>query len=73
MKLLPLILIAGALCAQTPPASPLDSSGPAGGGTQPARKETIVVTLSYEPIPLEEADRAVSQTPVRGTRRSITW
>jgi iron complex outermembrane receptor protein len=30
------------------------------------RKETIVVTGSYEPIPLEEADRAVSQTPVRG-------
>ena len=66
MKLLSLVLIASALCAQTPPASPPISAEPAGGTAQPARKETIVVTGSYEAIPLEEADRAVSQTPVRG-------
>jgi len=66
MKLLFLILIGGALCAQTPPASRQGSSGPAGSATQPLRKETIVVTGSYEAIPLEEADRAVNQTPLRG-------
>lgn len=68
MKLLLMILIAGALCAQAPPAPAPDSAAPASPAATapPAQQETIVVTGSYEPIPLEEADRAVSQTPVRG-------
>ena len=68
MKLLLIILIAGALCAQAPPAPAPDSAAsPAStAAAPPAQKETIVVTGSYAPIPLEEADRAVSQTPVRG-------
>ena len=32
----------------------------------PARKDTVVVTGTWEPLPLEEADRAVSVMPVRG-------
>ncbi|MBN8729126.1 MAG: TonB-dependent receptor [Acidobacteria bacterium] len=32
----------------------------------PARKDTIVVTGTYSPIPLEEADRSVRALPVRG-------
>src|SRR5208283_759086 len=65
MKLLLMIMIAGALCAQAPPAPAPDSAAPAAAAPS-AQRETIVVTGSYEPIPLEEADRAVSQTPVRG-------
>ena len=32
----------------------------------PVRKDTIVVTGTYSPIPLEEADRSVRALPVRG-------
>ncbi len=35
------------------------------GEDEPKRKDTIVVTGSYEPIPLEEADRSVRAIPAR--------
>lgn len=34
--------------------------------TPPIRKDTVVVTGTWEPLPLEEADRAVTVTPIRG-------
>jgi len=58
MKYLYSLLIAGVLCAQTP-----TSTQPT---TQlPEHKDAIIVTGTYEPIPLDEADRAVIQVPVR--------
>jgi iron complex outermembrane receptor protein len=39
--------------------------GVAAGDEERQRKETIVVTGSYEPIPLEEADRPVRAIPAR--------
>ena len=58
MKSLLYLLLAGSLCAQTP------SSDQSETKAEP-RKDTIVVTGSYEPIPLDEADRAISEVPVR--------
>ncbi|MDR3717308.1 MAG: TonB-dependent receptor [Bryobacteraceae bacterium] len=58
MKSLYTLLLAGCLCAQTPPASSPDAPAP-------VRKDAIIVTGTYEPIPLDEADRAISQVPVR--------
>jgi iron complex outermembrane receptor protein len=58
MKSLYYLLLAGCLCAQTPSASSPDAP-------VPARKDAIIVTGTYEPIPLDEADRAISQVPVR--------
>jgi iron complex outermembrane receptor protein len=58
MKYLYYLLIAGALGAQTPPSSQTNA-------VVPERKDAIIVTGTYEPIPLDEADRAISQIPVR--------
>lgn len=35
-------------------------------GQPPVRRDVIVVTGTWEPLPLEEADRAVNSLPVRG-------
>src|SRR4051812_10196106 len=51
--LLPLLLCAAA-SAQTSPAPAGKSSGQA-----PEQKDSVIVTGVYEPIPLDEADRAV--------------
>jgi iron complex outermembrane receptor protein len=58
MKYLYHLLIAGALSAQTPTSSQANIK-------TSERKDTIIVTGTYEPIPLDEADRAISQVPVR--------
>ncbi len=58
MKYIYYLLVAGALGAQTPTSAPTDTK-------VPDRKDAIVVTGTYEPIPLDEADRAISQVPVR--------
>ena len=56
MKYLYYLLFAGALGAQTQTPSQT---------TAPERKDAIIVTGTYEAIPLDEADRAVDQVPVR--------
>ncbi|MEJ5367163.1 MAG: TonB-dependent receptor [Bryobacteraceae bacterium] len=46
--------------------SPSPSGGAAAEAAQPpARRDVIVVTGTWEPLPLEEADRAVTARPVR--------
>jgi iron complex outermembrane receptor protein len=57
MKIVLLLLLTSALFAQSGPA---DSA--------PARKDVIVVTGSYPPLPLQEADRVIDQLPVRDTK-----
>lgn len=46
-------------------AQPPSSDPPAEPQTPPARRDVVVVTGTWEPLPLEEADRAVSSLPVR--------
>jgi iron complex outermembrane recepter protein len=58
MKYLYSLLIAGALSAQTPTSTQTATQAP-------ERKDAIIVTGTYEPIPLDEADRAISQVPIR--------
>jgi len=58
MKSFYYLLLAGSLCAQTAPTDQPDAKAP-------ERKDAIIVTGTYEPIPLDEADRAVSQVPIR--------
>lgn len=57
-----LLLLPVALLAQAPPSS----GTPAEPQTLPERRDVVVVTGTWEPLPLEEADRAVSSLPVRG-------
>ncbi len=53
---LPLLSLAAGLAAlaQAPPQAPA-----------PARRDVVVVTGTWEPVPLEEADRAVNSLPAR--------
>jgi iron complex outermembrane receptor protein len=53
-----LIAVSLSLFAQTPPPVPAPPA--------PVQKDTMVVTGSYLPLPLDEADRAVTSQPVRG-------
>ena len=61
MKSILLLLLSSALCAQSPPP---DLNAPA--ASPEVRKDTIVVTGSYEPVPLDEADRSIGQIRIRG-------
>lgn len=58
MKFLYYLLLTGCLHAQTPSTAAADAK-------PLERKDAIIVTGSYEPIPLDEADRAISQVPIR--------
>lgn len=54
-----LLAAPGALCALAQESPQVPPPAPA------VRKDAIIVTGTYEPIPLDEADRAVSQVPIR--------
>lgn len=41
-------------------------------GEEPVRKDTVVVTGAYAPVPLEEADRSVRSLPVRGEQSLVS-
>ncbi len=61
MKSLYYLLLTSSLCAQTVPSGQTEPAGT----TAQLRKDAIVVTGSYQPIPLDEADRAIDQVPIR--------
>jgi iron complex outermembrane receptor protein len=63
-----MLTAAGVMCAfaqQSPEPSAQTSPSTQAGTTLPERKDAIVVTGTYEPIPLDEMDRAISQVPIR--------
>ena len=67
---LPALVIALPLMAQTP-AAPARASAQA---SLPPVKETVVVTGTYEPVPLEEMDRSVAALPVASERLLVdSW
>src|SRR5690349_8698682 len=64
MRLASLVLVLSALIPLAAAQDPLDSSprpeGDQSAATQPAHHETVVVTGTPQPVPLEEADRSVT-------------
>lgn len=66
MRSLCLLLLPLAALAQPPQAPSSTDLQQDGQTAPPARRDLVVVTGAWEPLPLEEADRAVSSLPVRG-------